>query len=358
VLNVPLPAPDRTATESGPGLRTPVVLIAFRRPDVTRRNLEAIRQARPERLFVVADGPRPGNVEDEQQCAAVREVLETVDWPTTVEHRYAERNLGLEANVELGLDWVFSQVDRAIVLEDDCIPDPTFFRFCDELLERYADDTRIWQIGGDTHLVPTEMFDGCSYAFSTWASVWGWATWADRWHAHRAVFDRDHAGAEDRVDQTPRTADAHRTEPAVPHPDALVTDAARRHFTFVSTEPDGDRYGWDHHWWVTIMSRQGLSVMPAVNLVTHDGYGEGATHTRAAKDPYPATAMAFPLVHPPAVALNRAVEGELELVLLRTDGRLSRLARRLIKPLWIRALVRRVLEIPFVWRLVRRVVSQ
>jgi hypothetical protein len=172
------------------------------------------------------------------------------------------------------------------------------------------------------------------------------------------VFDRDHAGAEERVGQVPRTADAHRTEPAVPHPDSLVTEAAGRHFSFVSTEPDGDRYGWDHHWWVTIMSRRGLSVMPAVNLVEHDGYGEGATHTRAAKEPTPAVPMAFPLVHPPVVELNRAVEGELELVLLRTDGRLSRLARRLIKPLWLRALVRRILEIPLVWRLVRRLVSQ
>lgn len=349
---------DLTAHDDRPGLRTPVVLIAFRRPDVTRRNLEVLRQVRPERLFLVADGPRPGNAEDQQQCAAVREVLDSVDWPATVERKFAPSNLGLEANVELGLDWVFSQVDRAIVLEDDCIPDPTFFAFCDELLERYADEPRVWQIAGDTHHVPQEMFGGYSYGFSTWASVWGWATWADRWKAHRAVFDRDHAGAEERVGQIPRTADAHRTEPAVPHPDALVTEAARRHFTFVSTEPDGDRYGWDHHWWVTIQSRQGLSVMPSVNLVEHDGYGEGATHTRAAKVPEPAVAMELPLVHPPTVELNRDVEGELELVLLRTDGRLSRIARRLIKPLWLRAFVRRVLEIPLVWRLVRRVVGQ
>ena len=357
---MPRPAPDRTAT--GPsveaGLRTPVVLIAFRRPEVTRRNLEVLRRVRPERLFLVADGPRPGNVEDERQCAAVREALEEIDWPAEVERRYAERNLGLEANVELGLDWVFSRVDRAIVLEDDCIPDPSFFRYCEELLERFADDRRIWQIAGDTHLVPPAMFGGYSYGFSTWASVWGWATWADRWRAHRAEFDRDHAGAEERAMLTPRTADARRTRPAVPAPGALVTEAACRHFTFVSGERDGDRYGWDHHWWLTIMSRGGLSVMPSVNLVVHDGYGEGATHTRAAKAPTPASTLAFPLSHPPTVELNRAVEGELELVLLRTDGRLSRLARRVIRPLWMRAIVRRILETPAVWRVVRRVVGQ
>ena len=235
------------------GLQTPVVLIVFRRPDVTRRNLEVLRQVRPEQLFVVADGPRPDRPDEAARCAAVRELIDEIDWPCKVERKFAERNLGLEANVELGLDWVFSRVDRAIVLEDDCIPDPSFFRYADELLDRYAEEKQVWQIGGDTHLVPPAMFGEHSYGFSTWASVWGWATWADRWHDHRSEFDRDHARAEDRVDEVPRTAPAWRTHVAVPHPDALVTEAARKHFTFVSTESDGDRYGWDHHWWVTIM---------------------------------------------------------------------------------------------------------
>jgi hypothetical protein len=106
------------------------------------------------------------------------------------------------------------------------------------------------------------------------------------------------------------------------------------------------------------MSRQGLSIMPCVNLVEHDGYGEGATHTRAAKMPVPADSLEFPLVHPSEVVLNKDIEGELELVLLRTDGRLSRFARRLIKPLWMRAMVRRFIEIPVVWRVVRRLVGQ
>ena len=173
----------------------------------------------------------------------MRELFDTIDWPVKVERRFAERNLGLEANVELGLDWVFSQVDRAIVLEDDCIPDPSFFTYADELLDRYAEEKRVWQIGGDTHLVPPAMFGDDSYGFSTWASVWGWATWADRWHDHRAEFNRDHAGAEERVDEIPRTAPAQRTHVAVPHEDALVTEAARRHFTFVRPSPTATATG-------------------------------------------------------------------------------------------------------------------
>jgi hypothetical protein len=340
-------------------LATPVVLFVFRRPDVTRRNLDVLREVRPERLFVVADGPRRGRPEEAEQVGAVRKLVdEAVDWDCKVETRYAERNLGLEASIELGLDWVFGEVDRAIVLEDDCIPDPTFFRFCEELLDRYAQESRIWQISGDPHQVPSALFRGASYDFSTWASVWGWATWADRWHAHRAEFDRDHAGAAERVDATPRTAPAHRRMPVVPHPDSLVNRAALRHFTQVAGETNGDLRGWDHHWWVTIMSRQGLSIMPARTLVENDGYGEGATHTRSDKETTPAEPMTFPLIHPAHVALNRDVEGELELVLLRTDGRFSRLARQLIQPLWMRAIVRRIVTFPPVWRLVRRLVAK
>jgi hypothetical protein len=344
---------------TGSTLATPVVLFVFRRPAVTQRNLDALRKVRPERLFVVADGPRPGRPEEAEQVAAVRALLDdAVDWDCKVETRYAESNIGLDANLELGLDWVFDQVDRAIMLEDDCIPDPTFFQFCEELLERYADESRVWQISGEPHGVPASLFRGASYDFSTWASVWGWATWADRWHAHRAEFYRDHAGAEERVDATPRTAPAVRRTPVVPHSDSLINPAALRHFTQVARETNGDLWFWDNHWWVTIMSRQGLSIMPAVTMVENDGYGEGATNTRADKETTPAEPMAFPLVHPDRLELNRDIESELELVQLRTDSRLSRLARRVIRPLWMRAIVRRIITFPPVWWLVRKVVSK
>lgn len=349
--------PPATADRTRP-LDTPVLLMVFNRPRVTRRTFEAVRAARPSRLLVVADGPRPHHPEDVALCREVREIVSEVDWECTLETKVAERNLGLEANVELGLDWAFERVDRAIVLEDDCVPHPTFFAYCEELLERYADDPRVWMVAADNKGVDRAMFEGRSYAFSSWASVWGWATWADRWHAHRELFDRDHAGAEDRATLVPRTADAHRVRPALPRPGSLATEAGKRHFTFVSTTVDGDRYGWDHHFWVTVMSEGGLCATPAYNLVENDGYGEDATHTRAAKEPMPAEPMPFPLVHPDAVALDPAVEAELELILLRIDGRLSRMVRRVIRPLWMRALVRRVITRPTVWRLVRRLVAR
>lgn len=336
----------------------PVVLIAFNRPRVTARVLDALRRVGPRRLFVIADGPRPGNADDLERCAAVRALLDGIDWECQVEKRYAETNLGLEANVELGLDWVFSQVDRAIVFEDDCVPDPSFFDYCEELLDRYADDPRLWLIAGDKKGVPQELFKGQSYAFSNWASVWGWATWADRWQRHRALFPRDHAGAAERVGERPRTADAVRTVPAPPAPGALATEAGRRHFLNVSTTTDGDAYGWDHHFWVTIISQAGLCATPSLYLVENDGFGPDATHTRANRQPRPAQQMPFPMVHPPVVELDQEVEAELELVLLRIDGRLSRLAKQLIRPLWLRKVVRRIITQRHVWRAVRKLVAR
>lgn len=336
----------------------PVVLIAFNRPRVTERVIDAFRRVQPSRVFVIADGPRPGNADDAERCAAVRELIDGIDWGCKVEKRYAESNIGLEANVELGLDWVFTQVDRAIVFEDDCIPDPSFFRYCEELLDRYDADQRVWLIAGDKKLVPFAAFKGQSYAFSSWASVWGWATWADRWERHRALFPRDHQGAAERVNERPRTADAVRTVPAPPAEGSLVTEAGRRHFLNVSLTTDGDEYGWDHHFWVTIMSQAGLCATPSLYMIENDGFGPDATHTRANRQPRPAQQMAFPLVHPPAVELDRDVEMELELVLLRIDGRMSRLAKQIVRPLWLRKIVRRIITQRLVWRFVRKLVAR
>ena len=328
-------------------MKTPVVMLLFNRPGLTRRNLEAIRRAAPEQLFVVADGPRDTHPADADLCAQVRAVFSEVDWPCEVKTRFAEKNLGLDPNIETGLDWVFSQVDRAIVLEDDCIADPTFFTSCEELLERYADEKSVWQIAGDNHEVPENLFGELSYDFSGWASIWGWATWADRWQAHRALFDRDHT--------TPARPDGltppHRTVPAHPK---CVTDAGRKHFTMVAADTDPTSYFWDHHWWVTVLDQGGLSAVPRHNLVMNDGYAEGATNTMAKKAPAPSHSLDMPIRHPEHVRLNPNVEAELELVIVRTDGRLSRIVRRLIRPLWLRAVVRSIITNRLVWPFVRR----
>ncbi|TAM91367.1 MAG: glycosyltransferase family 2 protein [Jatrophihabitans sp.] len=321
-----------TARPDGRSLATPVVLVAFNRPDLTARGLEVLRRVRPRTLLVVCDGPRADRPSDPARVAAVRRLLQDVDWPADVRRRYAEENVGCEANIEGGMDWAFGSVDRAIVLEDDCIADPTFFRYCEELLGRYADDGRVWQIAGNSHDVPPRLFHGDSYRFSTWASVWGWATWADRWQRHRAVFPRDHHAPDG--DRPVRVA------PARPRPGALVTAAARRHFADAAASSDTVTHGWDKHWWLTIMSEGGLSVTPAVNLVENAGFGAAATHLVVPHRATAAGAMAFPLRHPARVALDREVERDLELLLDRVGGRAARTARRLVRSPRLRAAVR------------------
>jgi hypothetical protein len=308
-------------------ITTPVVLIAFNRPDLTRRTLDAIREAAPRELFLVADGPRSDRPDDRDLCRATREVLDGVDWPCQVHRLYSEVNLGVEPNVELGLDWVFGQVSEALVFEDDCSPDPTFFRFAAELLDRYRDDPRVWQISGNRLGVARRFFHDDSYVFTSWASVWGWATWSDRWQQHRAQFPRDHV-ARDGVDGHAPV----RTVPAAPRPGMLVTRAGERHFLEAAQSTDVFTHGWDKHWWLTMLTAGGLAVTPSRNLVENVGFGPDATHTVSAdSSDEPAEPMEFPLRHPREVALHVDVEQELELRLNRIGGRAARVARRVLR---------------------------
>lgn len=303
-------------------LTTPVALVVFNRPHLTEQTLAAIRRVAPRELFVIADGPRDDRPDDRELCAATRALTDTVDWPCEVHRRFAARNLGLEANVELGLDWLFSQTDAAIVLEDDCHPDPSFFPYVEELLARYRDDPRIWQISGSSLGVPERAFGGDSYAFTAWASVWGWATWAERWQRHRTIFPRDHQDGDAPV----------RTVAAVQQPGLLVTRSGQHHFAAAAASADTVTHGWDKHWWLTMMTLGTLAVSPSANLVENVGWGADATHGAAdGKRDHPAVAMTFPLRHPARVELNVDVERELELVLSRLGGRAATLARRLVR---------------------------
>jgi hypothetical protein len=168
-------------------LETPVALIIFNRPATTERVFAEIARARPRRLFVIADGPRSDHPDDARQCAAARAVVEKVDWPCTVATTYAEANLGCGKRPATGLAWLFQHVDRAIILEDDCVPDPSFFRFCDELLEKYRDDPRVMMVAG-TSLCPVPT--AYSYSFCYHHSNCGWATWRRAWRYFDARIPR------------------------------------------------------------------------------------------------------------------------------------------------------------------------
>lgn len=334
------------------GLSTPVVLIVFNRPDLTRATLDAIRVVAPTQLIVLADGPRPARPDDVDKCARTRAVIDEVDWPCDVHRRFQAGNLGCEASVELGLDWVFDHVDRAIIVEDDCVPDPTFFRFATMLLEHYARDEQVMMVSGNSMHVPSELFAGDSYALTGFASVWGWATWSRAWRRHREDFPRTHSGTENR----PGTVPPERCSPARMSRQ-LVTGGGRRYFEEVSANPDGNAFSWDSHWWVSLLSMDALAVTPATNLVQNRGFGEDATYTKSGKIGEAAATMQFPLRHPAQREVNVAVQRELEIVLVRANGPLARRARALLGESRLWAVARRAATHPATGHVVRSVLA-
>ncbi len=242
----------------------PVVLLIFNRPDCTRRVLEVVRKARPPRLFVVADGPRNGRADDAINCEAARATIEQhVDWTCEVRRELAATNLGCARRVSSGLDWVFSQVDEAIVLEDDCLPDERFFSFCRELLERFRDEPRVGAIGG-SNFQKEDVTGGNGFYFSRYPHVWGWATWRRAWSAY------DHAMSEWPAAKREGWAKAY--------------FGSAREANFWEGVLDrvyaGEIDSWAYRWAFTFWRRDWLAALPASRLVTNIGFDASATHTR------------------------------------------------------------------------------
>ena len=268
----------------------PVAIFAFNRPDLAGELARRVAEAQPPMVFLFVDGPRGGNVEDSEACRATRDALDSINWTSSVERFYSSTNRGLLTAVPDGLSAVFEVVDRAIVLEDDCHPDPTFFRFCGELLDRYQSDQRVGMVRG-TSMTKLERQ---SYYFSRFTNIWGWATWADRW----AHFDFD-------MREWPEARDRHwlRGELADPHAERVMTDAFDDAHTGSGL--------WDFKWQFASWKSGMAAATPGVNLVTNLGFGAHATTTKRTDSPLarrPVEPIEFPLVHPTEVRIDRAAD--------------------------------------------------
>lgn len=276
-----------------PRVRTPVAMLVFNRPDLTARVLAAVRAARPARLLVVADGPRPGRDGDPERCANVRELFDRIDWDCRVERNFADANMGCRARVSSGLDWVFERAGEAIVLEDDCLPDPSFFGYCDALLDRYRDEPRVMAVTGDNFQRGRRRGEG-SYYFSRLMHVWGWASWRRAW----VQYDVGAAA-------WPGLRDSGWLESLLE--DRSAVRAWRE--TFDRTH-SGAVDTWDFQWMFAIWKANGLVATPNVNLVTNLGAGAEATHTRdaGAMLGLPTQPMETPLVHPARLEADRAAD--------------------------------------------------
>lgn len=273
-------------------LSTPVVFIIFNRPDLTELVFQSIAEARPKKLLVVADGPR--FPEESEKCQKAREVIQQVDWDCEVVTNFSRVNLGSKVRVSSGIDWAFEQCEEAIIVEDDCLPNPTFFRFCEELLTKYFSDERVMMISGNNFL-PSSAPSEYSYYFSRLPHAWGWATWKRAWQYYdiKVKFWSELRGTYILEDILGDSYVAKYWHDVL---DSVVEERA---------------YHWDFQWAFACWIQNGLAITPRINLVSNIGFREDATHTQHANR-YLAnirtSEMIFPLRHPPYLLPNKKAD--------------------------------------------------
>jgi hypothetical protein len=245
-----------------PSLDASVLLIMFNRPAHALRVFEQIRAVRPKSLFLAVDGPRASKPAEADLVRQCQEITNRVDWPCQVHTLFRYENRGCKQAVSEAIDWFFDEVEAGIILEDDCLPDPTFFTFCTDLLTRYANDNRVMHIGG-ANLAAGQWWGNDSYLFTKVCHVWGWASWRRAWQHY---------------DLSMRTYPAQR--------DSLLThQVTNKASSAFWRQAFDDVYAnkidtWDYQWVYSIWAAGGLCILPAINLITNIGFDAQATHTK------------------------------------------------------------------------------
>lgn len=280
----------------------PVMICGFNRPECLRLVFEAVRKAKPEELFLVLDHPRANRPNDMEGWLECKNIFSGVDWPCNVHFNYADKNMGCGKRMLSGISWTFEHVDRAIILEDDCVPNLSFFRFCGELLEKYKYDDRVGMIAGYAghfHQSKVNVY-GWSYFFDRTCTIWGWATWRRMWIKHDPSLSEWRFFSD--TDFVKRNF-----------------FQCRRHFEAwkrnIQAIYDGKKNVWAAAWGFTMLKNHCLCIHPVHNMVDNVGSissrGDnipdniiGDTRKNSAKKPSKSYYgrrtydMEFPLIHP------------------------------------------------------------
>jgi hypothetical protein len=273
---------------------SPVAFLFFNRPEAVRQSFPAIRAYKPKQLLLVSDGPRANHPTDAENCNACRQIIEEmIDWECEVYRNYSPENLGCRERVSSGIDWVFENVEEAIIVEDDCVPSASFFTFCEELLTKYRDNPSVMMISGFNCLQRPQN----RYSFYTARTgiIWGWATWRSRWRLYDVSMK-----------DWPEMRDNNQLSKYIDHP--LILEYWNERFDRVYNKLIDT---WDYQWIYTIFKHQGVCCYPNVNLVQNVGFGAAATHTLDPKNYLSRIKpgqIKRPVTFPPTVSPQRGVD--------------------------------------------------
>lgn len=264
-------------------LDTPILLIAFNRPKLTKRVFDKISDAQPKKLYVAIDGPRSNHVEDQEKILKVKDIFKKIDWKCETFFLDRKLNLGCKVGVSGAIDWFFKNENKGIILEDDCVPGSDFFTFCEELLIKYENNNNIFMITGD-NFQDGIIRGNSSYYFSKLTHVWGWATWKRAWEKYDVnmsfwpVFKN-----------------------SIEFKNIFSIKLATNYFSSIFDSVYKQKIDtWDYQWNACVWFYKGLTITPNKNLVTNIGFGPDATHTKDAKDKYKSSREAqkiLPLKH-------------------------------------------------------------
>lgn len=240
-----------------------VLLICFNRPEYVAQMIDALRKCNVSKLFVFKDGPRPGNVIDEQASIEIERLISQIDWDCELVTNYMQNNLGCGYGPYSAISWAFQYTEELVILEDDCIPTMSFFKFCEEMLDRYRDDTRVSLISGFSRLTDPELFSGYDYIFSQYGVTWGWATWKRSWIG----FDMQLRNLSDFFDMGGfKTQFSTRRE----------ADFFNYRYHYFKKDSNLYKHVWDIQFGLHSRSNGALRIVPSQSLIKY--IGEDGTH--------------------------------------------------------------------------------
>lgn len=271
----------------------PILVMGFNRPELLAKLVDRLREVQPSRVYLAIDGPRPERAGEAELVAQSRSIANQIDWDCDVTTLFQETNLGCGLGVSTAISWFFQHEERGIILEDDILPTPSFFGYCEVLLDRYQDDDRVFAISG-CNFVPTDHQSNPDkpYRFTNIPHIWGWASWRRSWQDYRLDIEDWRT----RLPLRSLWRVTHRSLPAFVYWVSTFELLAKRQ---VDT--------WDGQLVLTAMENGQLIANSNVNLIENLGFGETATHTiEDRNDLQPLEAMLFPVAEVPVVRDVRA----------------------------------------------------